>query len=53
MTVGKIDNEEEYRQAIEEIVDIKETFETIVKQVSVEIIDENEDSIIEMEIDLQ
>ncbi|MGG7202871.1 hypothetical protein ACQPUL_19285 [Clostridium butyricum] len=32
---------------------IKQNFSTIVDKISVEIIDENEDSIIEMEIDLR
>lgn len=52
MTVGKIECEERFELAIEETKDINDTFDTIVSKVSVEIIDENEDSIIEMEIDL-
>lgn len=52
MIVGKIECEEEYILAIEETKKITESFETIVSMVSVEIIDENEDSVIEMEIEL-
>jgi 2'-5' RNA ligase len=52
MTVGKIDCEDKFKLAIEETKDIGDAFDTIVSKVSVEIIDENEDSIIEMEIDL-
>ena len=53
MTVGKIENEEEYKAAILEVDDISDTFETMVNRISVEIIDENQDSIIEMEIELR
>lgn len=53
MTVGKIESEEEYNAAIEETKEIVDVFVTIVNKVSVEIIDENEDSIIEMEIELE
>jgi len=52
MTVGKIEDEEEYKNAVAEIKHFSDVFETVVKKVSVEIIDDNEDSIIEMEIDL-
>lgn len=52
MTVGKIVSEEEYKAAIKDIKDINDAFDTMIKKVSVEIIDENEDSIIEMEIPL-
>ena len=53
MTVGKIENREEYKAAILEAKDIDDIFETMVDKVSVEIIDENKDSIIEMEIELK
>lgn len=53
MTVGNIDDEEEYNKAIKEIKDFNEVFETIVQTISVEIIDENEDSIIELTIPLK
>lgn len=52
ITVGNIKNEYEFEKALEETKDIKDVFETVVKEISVEIIDENEDSIIEMEIPL-
>lgn len=52
MTVGKIECEKRFKLAIEEIKDISNVFDTIISKVSVEIIDENEDSIIEMEIEL-
>ena len=53
MTVGKIENEDEYMLAIEDIKRITESFKTGVDMISVEIIDENEDSLIEMEIELK
>lgn len=53
MTVGKIESEEEYKAIIHEVNNITDVFDTIVNKVSVEIIDENEDSIIEMEIELK
>ncbi len=53
MTVGKIEKEDEYLLAIEDTKRITESFETIVDMLSVEIIDENEDSLIEMEIELK
>lgn len=52
MTVGKLTSEEEFQIAAEAVKEIKECFHTIVNKISVEIIDENEDSIIEMEIHL-
>lgn len=52
MTVGMVEDEDLYRAAIEETKEINEAFETIVNKISVEIIDENEDSNIEMEIEL-
>ena len=53
MTVGKIESEEEYRVAIEEVSCINDVFRTRVDKISVEIIDKNEDSIIEIEVSLQ
>lgn len=52
MTVGKIESEQEYKLAIEGTKEIVDVFDTIVSKISVEIIDGNEDSIIEMEIAL-
>ena len=52
MTVGKLEQDHEYREAAEAVKDRKEIFNTIVKKISVEIIDDNEDSIIELEFPL-
>jgi len=52
LTVGKIPQENEYVQALQATNAFNEIFETVVNKVSVEIIDDNEDSIIEMEISL-
>lgn len=52
MTVGKVESEDKFKLAIEETKDISDVFQAIISKVSVEIIDENEDSIIEMEIEL-
>ncbi|QNO14263.1 2'-5' RNA ligase family protein [Alkalicella caledoniensis] len=53
LTVGKIDNAEKYKFAIEETGAITDEFKTIVNRICVEIIDDNEDSLIEMEIELK
>jgi hypothetical protein len=53
MTVGNFDNEEKFQLAIENMKNVFEIFTTTVLKISVEIIDENEDSIIEMEIELK
>lgn len=53
MTVGKIENEEDYRTAALEVTDVKDVFETIINKISVEIIDEKQDSILEMEMELK
>jgi 2'-5' RNA ligase len=52
MTVGNIEGEEEFKAAIEDTKRIADVFDNIANKVSVEIIDENEDSIVEMEIEL-
>ncbi|OEF99897.1 hypothetical protein BHF71_07235 [Vulcanibacillus modesticaldus] len=52
MTVGNVANEDQYIKAIEETKNFNHVFETIVDTISVEIIDENEDSIIELNIPL-
>lgn len=52
MTVGKVADEQQYKAAIEDIKNIDDVFTSLVKKVSVEIIDENEDSLIEMEVPL-
>lgn len=53
MTVGKIEDEIKFKKAIEETGEVSDSFNTFINMVSVEIIDENEDSIIEMEIKLE
>ncbi|MSU00362.1 hypothetical protein [Tissierella pigra] len=53
MTVGKINSGDDYEVAILKVKDINHTFETIVDKVTIEIMDENQDSIIEMAIELK
>lgn len=52
MTIGNFTSRDDLCKAYEEVSSIKENFSTIVNKVSVEIIDENEDSIIENEVSL-
>ncbi|MEQ3339377.1 2'-5' RNA ligase family protein [Clostridium butyricum] len=52
MTIGSFTSREDLNIAFKDTELIKESFSTIVDKISVEIIDENEDSIIEIEIDL-
>ncbi|MBU3130698.1 2'-5' RNA ligase family protein [Clostridium tagluense] len=52
MTVGSISDLNAFKMAVEETKNIDDVFETIVNTISVEIIDENEDSIIELNIPL-
>jgi 2''-5'' RNA ligase len=53
MTVGNMEDENEYKAAIDEVSNINDAFRTVVTKISVENIDANEDSIIEMEVDLK
>ncbi len=53
MTVGNIDNEEDFEMAINETRNIVDSFKTTVNEISVEIIADNEDSIIELNIPLK
>lgn len=53
MTIGSFTSREDLNIAFKDTELIKESFSTIVDKISVEIIDENEDSIIEIEIDLR
>lgn len=53
MIVGNFSNEEEFEAAINETRDIVDSFKATVNEISVEIIDENEDSIIELNIPLK
>lgn len=52
MTVGNVSALENFNKAIEDTKNITDVFETTVESISVEIIDENEDSIIEMQVPL-
>lgn len=49
MTIGSFNDREKLNAAFKDTEAIKESFSTIIDKVSVEIVDENEDSIIEME----
>lgn len=53
MTIGNFDNEEKFQIAIKDTRNITDSFKTIVNEISVEIIDDNEDSIIELNIPLK
>ncbi len=52
MTMGNFTSREDLDNAFKDVSVIKESFTTIVNKVSVEIIDDNEDSIIEIEVNL-
>jgi 2'-5' RNA ligase len=52
MTVGNLPTEEKYKSAIEVAASIDDVFDSHIEKISVEIIAENEDSLIEMEIPL-
>lgn len=52
MTVGCIEDEKAFLEAADKIKGIDDLFQTTVEEISVEIIDENEDSIIELNIPL-
>jgi 2'-5' RNA ligase len=53
LTVGRFDNAEEFNKAIEATRNIDDRFNMLVEKISVEIIDSNEDSIIEIEYELR
>lgn len=53
MTIGSFRDREKLNAAFKATEAIKESFNTIVDKISVEIVDENEDSIIEMEKSLK
>ncbi|HAZ36311.1 MAG TPA: hypothetical protein DEF85_02335 [Clostridiaceae bacterium] len=53
MTIGNFYNKEELDSVYRDVGGIKDRFSTIVDMISVEIVDENEDSIIEMEVKLE
>ncbi|WP_261829972.1 2'-5' RNA ligase family protein [Inconstantimicrobium mannanitabidum] len=52
MTIGNFTNRSDLNKAYEDVCSIRDDFDTLVEKISVEIIDENEDSIIEIEIPL-
>lgn len=53
MTVGQCSTDHELETAFKDVQRIQAHFTTLVKTISVEIIDENEDSIIDFEVDLK
>lgn len=53
MTVGNFDSSNKLDRAYDDVKSISESFNTMVNKISVEIIDKNEDSIIEMETKLK
>jgi len=53
LTVGKIDDDEEFIKGLRETKDFNEVFRMEVNKVTVEIIGENQESIIESEINLE
>ena len=52
LTIGSFTSKENLNIAFKNTELIKENFTTVIDKISVEIIDENEDSIIEVEVDL-
>jgi 2'-5' RNA ligase len=53
LTVGRIPDQTEFNAALNKWSSIDDTFIDIIKNISVEIIDENENSIIEMTIEIE
>jgi 2'-5' RNA ligase len=53
MTIGRISDEGELKRVVEKYSTSQETFEDVVRKISVEIIDEDENSIIEMTIGME
>lgn len=52
MTIGNLTSRDDLNKAFKDVSVIKESFTTIVNKISVEIIDEKEDSIIDIEVNL-
>ncbi|WIV21145.1 2'-5' RNA ligase family protein [Paenibacillus polygoni] len=52
MTIGRIADKEELERLIEHYKTMNETFEELIKEISVEIIGDDEESIIEMTIEI-
>lgn len=53
LTVGRIEDKDMFDKAINELCDFHIQFRTIIDEVSVEIIDEEENSIIEFAVNLK
>lgn len=53
MTLGSFSSKDELESAYDEVIKYDALFMTIVKKISVEIIDENEDSIVVIEVELK
>ncbi len=53
ITIGKFENADDLNKAYEDVKNANAEFATVVEKISVEIIDENEDSIIEIEVKLE
>ena len=53
MTLGHFDKKEDLLKAYHDVSDITELFETTVNKISVEIIEENNESLIEFEVSLE
>lgn len=53
LTVGKVDDNEKFIQAVKDTKNFDEVFETVVNKITVEIIGENQESIIEAEVDFR
>lgn len=52
MTIGRIADNDELKRLIEHYKTMNETFEELIEEISVEIIAEDEESIIEMTIEI-
>ncbi len=53
LTVGRIEDDIGFKKELIDLKDFNEIFQTQVEEISVEIIDENQDSIIEIELPLK
>lgn len=52
MTIGNFTDRTDLNNAYKDVCSIKDKFSILVEKISVEIIDENEDSIIEIQVNL-
>lgn len=53
LTLGRIDDDKEFIEAVKDTEDFNETFRTTVRKITLEIIGENQESIIETEVYLK